>query len=1311
MTIATEVSKNRYVGNGVTADFGYQFKVFTSNEIKVVIADSKGIERELKENTDYQITGVGKKDGGIVKLVKPLIDGYSIVIFRHLKITQPTSFRNQGKFYAETHEDSFDRNIMIVQQQQRDLDRAVKVPLSADYSPDELIVEIKKDALRAEIARDESVIAKDEAQNIADKFGDVDHAIDIAVSSASAAKTSEINSELSAARAEEAAGSAAIDVNLFDSVEDGMQATTDGEYFRVWKPYPSGLSFVFYKNNNGTPQELTNYPSSFMVVKNSNDITGLQDLFMQPNMFYDHDYRKHKAAFSTTGVKDTYNGDYINSSFSSIEVINLDYSPALKLTSTSTSQPAFTSYAVNIEDIGLVAGDLFTIGLRFVDKKGGSNTVNDFIYLQQLNESGNEIIASRLTIPMPEAKTPFEPIEIFRTVILNESCKKIRLLTQVSSSSNTVTLDRHLFVKGEVSSYRPPAQKYLDGIKTPWMGSVEQNSASVDNVFSQRNIWFDDDYSLVSDDAIRVTDPLGGVYLKSSFAKVARVSRDTGFGFSLSSTSGVSTLQFVTNISSSGLSRGEYITWGYRVLNKIGDSNESDKVSLIQYDKNNIEINGTTVNKYIPSRKDLNPPEQVVTVTKLSDNCHSIRLVFSVSSNESAVEIDHVLLADGIVPGYRPSSNKYLFNLMSDKLEPYSNHVSSFNELFVSPNIWYDDNFNILSSGLNASDEYGGIYSFNNAETSRYTANGVRITSKNTSSANVIYDIESEQFQNIGLMKGRVSTFGVRFIASNGGNKTGNDRIVLQQFKSDGAEITEKRITIPHPAAATPFTAQEVFSDLLLDELCEKIRVYISVSSNSNSIAIDNILLCNGSCKAYKPSFIRAVNNLVNSGGGGEASNSQVFVSLSGSDDTGDGSVSKPFQTVNKALEELKGIGKVYIGGGVRYGEQINASKVVDIELIGSDNEQHNRTEFYFGQKLSGITKTAGKNKTYQCALDISSQPNVIWLDNVADIETKILPEHRHPLSRGREHRLWCTKIYATKAQQSTSTALDEIENTRIPLCYYSVSEKVMYFSLPENTEVSTASIYVAMNNNLGLFNNKSSIWSPKGLIKLTNIHVRYGGIDTRGFVKAQQLNCSNIGAPANAFDVSWHDDLNLCEAAGAGSGNIVNGDGFNATQKADWTHSNCYAHDCNDDGFSSHQNCVEVGNNPIAEFNGGAGLCPSYGAQATYNNPITICNSINTRVAIEKRGGITCIQSPRLEDNGVITDCTAHNGLSIGDKNSYWDDGLEGGQQAQLTTYNCISINPVEYGFANLRAINCKHGGRGTSKKPGVVTITLSDI
>ncbi|HGM9926553.1 TPA: hypothetical protein ACKREO_002531 [Providencia stuartii] len=630
---------------------------------------------------------------------------------------------------------------------------------------------------------------------------------------------------------------------------------------------------------------------------------------------------------------------------------------------------------------------------------------------------------------------------------------------------------------------------------------------------------------------------------------------------------------------------------------------------------------------------------------------------------------------------------------------------------FTHPNFWFDDNFYRISKQSEVIDPINGRYYFSNANIQLNDNDGLPSITVSSKSINAIgtfaYNISAASLAELGFEKGKAATFGLRFIASNGGEKTGNDRTLVQQYRADDSEITERRMTISHPSASTPLFPIENYASFVLDEQCARVRIFFSVSSSFNSVTVDRFMLTTGSVTAYRPSYFRAISAITSN----QSTTQSAVVSLSGSDEVGNGTADSPYKTVNKAIAALGGVGKVYISGGTRYGEQIDASKIIDIEMVGSDDATHNRTEFYFGSKLNNAVKTENRAKVYQCPIDIVGQPNHIWLDSVADIETKILPEHRHPLSRGREHRLWCTKIYATKAQQSTNAALNEIESARIPLCYYSTTEKVMYFSLPENINISTANVYVAMNNNLGLFNNVSNIWTPKGVLKMTNIHVRYGGVNRRGFIRSVARSCSVIGAPNNGFDVSWFDEDILGEACGCGSGKETNGDGFNATQKSDWVHHNIYAHDCNDDGVSSHQNCVEVGYSPVAEFNSGAGLCPSYGAQAIYHNPLTICNSVNERVNQWKKGGITCIQSPRLEDNGVITDCTVYGGVSIGDLNSYWDDGLDADKAAQLTTHDCVAINPIEYGFANQRAIDCKHSGTGTPKKDGVVSLTLTDI
>lgn len=116
MTVSTEISSNEYTGNGVTTDFDYKFRIFKANQLSVITSDADGDNVvTLRLGTDYTVTGANKSAGGKVILTKPLSNGHKISIARDIPITQETSFRNQSKFFAETHEDAFDYLTMIIQ--------------------------------------------------------------------------------------------------------------------------------------------------------------------------------------------------------------------------------------------------------------------------------------------------------------------------------------------------------------------------------------------------------------------------------------------------------------------------------------------------------------------------------------------------------------------------------------------------------------------------------------------------------------------------------------------------------------------------------------------------------------------------------------------------------------------------------------------------------------------------------------------------------------------------------------------------------------------------------------------------------------------------------------------------------------------------------------------------------------------------------------------------------------------------------------------------------------------------------------------
>ncbi|MDF7135350.1 hypothetical protein NFF84_00435 [Proteus mirabilis] len=115
MTVSTELSHEEYVGNGVTTDFDFRFRIFESRHLIVVVADSEGNETTLKNGTDYTIVGAGSYHGGKVVLNKPLAQGWKILLERDLPVVQETDLRNQGKFFAEVHEDAFDYLTMLIQ--------------------------------------------------------------------------------------------------------------------------------------------------------------------------------------------------------------------------------------------------------------------------------------------------------------------------------------------------------------------------------------------------------------------------------------------------------------------------------------------------------------------------------------------------------------------------------------------------------------------------------------------------------------------------------------------------------------------------------------------------------------------------------------------------------------------------------------------------------------------------------------------------------------------------------------------------------------------------------------------------------------------------------------------------------------------------------------------------------------------------------------------------------------------------------------------------------------------------------------------
>ena len=132
MTTSTTLNKGRTSGNGVTTSFPYSIKIKNESDIVVQTIDSA---------TDAVVNTLVLNDGGslgytvsfdtdaetltIVTVTAP-ITGEDLFVLRNLPLTQETDFPTASKFPASSVEDALDKNVMLMQDLQEEVDRSLK---------------------------------------------------------------------------------------------------------------------------------------------------------------------------------------------------------------------------------------------------------------------------------------------------------------------------------------------------------------------------------------------------------------------------------------------------------------------------------------------------------------------------------------------------------------------------------------------------------------------------------------------------------------------------------------------------------------------------------------------------------------------------------------------------------------------------------------------------------------------------------------------------------------------------------------------------------------------------------------------------------------------------------------------------------------------------------------------------------------------------------------------------------------------------------------------------------------------------------
>lgn len=136
MTVSTETASVSYAGNGSTTVWAVPYYILEAAHIKVSVFSSLGVESVKTLNTNYTVSGAGTNPSTaqVTATTFTPATGETVVIKRDVPVTQETDYVENDAFPAESHEKALDKLTMIIQQQDVDISKALRLPITTAIS-------------------------------------------------------------------------------------------------------------------------------------------------------------------------------------------------------------------------------------------------------------------------------------------------------------------------------------------------------------------------------------------------------------------------------------------------------------------------------------------------------------------------------------------------------------------------------------------------------------------------------------------------------------------------------------------------------------------------------------------------------------------------------------------------------------------------------------------------------------------------------------------------------------------------------------------------------------------------------------------------------------------------------------------------------------------------------------------------------------------------------------------------------------------------------------------------------------------------
>ena len=407
-----------------------------------------------------------------------------------------------------------------------------------------------------------------------------------------------------------------------------------------------------------------------------------------------------------------------------------------------------------------------------------------------------------------------------------------------------------------------------------------------------------------------------------------------------------------------------------------------------------------------------------------------------------------------------------------------------------------------------------------------------------------------------------------------------------------------------------------------------------------------------------------------------------VYLSPTGNDSTGDGSIESPFFTIGRALQEGK---KIIMRGGIYDYGWVNSISLEGILYKKIEIEAYPKETpvIFKGTKIATTaTLMSGSTKVYEAS--VSYNPNTRWIYQygIADEKTLISDAERTAYHNGRTYRSpLCTAIGVTDS-------IAAIEASDDYLYYYDSSSSKVYFSCPVAPSSSNF-IYNGYANTFSVTN------APAGW------EAHFVGLTFVGTSCNISTSCNSVLENCRVYSARFsggfvidnvkNATLKNCEVGYTDNGaSAPSGDGINCHvddgDYADFRLIDCWSHDSWNDGYSDHENTFAVIDGGLFEHNcisgGGAGLTPAYGANDVIRNVICqnntrgiqysalstsdgCCVSISNSVCRNNsEAGFSVIGNAKME---IVNSIAYGNGR-----------GFVGSEYASIQTIACKSANNV---------------------------------